>query len=112
MSTYYKNQDSRYDSEIQPPLFLPARLDAKQTAKALGFQEHDIPVLVRHGQLEPLGNPPTPNCTKYFSRVEIMGRADDPSWLFKATKLIYQHWLGKNANRKSNRHENESSHTE
>jgi hypothetical protein len=81
------------------------------TAKILGFQEHDIPVLVSHGQLEPLGKP-IPNARKYFARVKIMEIADDPSWLSKATKLIYQHWQGKNASRKSNGANTESSHSE
>jgi hypothetical protein len=91
---------------------LPARLDAKQTAHILGFQEHDIPVLVNHGQLEPLGKPPTSNCIKYFARVQIMEVSDDRSWLSKATKTLYQYWQGKNANRKSNDEKNESSHSE
>jgi hypothetical protein len=91
---------------------VPARLDAKQTAGILGFQEHDIPVLVSHGQLEPLGKPPTPNCTKYFSRVQIFEVADDLSWLSKATKTIYQYRQGKNASRKSKGEEAESSRSE
>lgn len=77
---------------------LPARLDAKQTATVLGFQEHDIPVLVNLGQLEPLGKP-MPNARKYFARVQIMDVADDQNWLSKATKLISQHWTKKNASR-------------
>ena len=91
--------------------FLPARMDAKLTADILGFQEHDIPVLVNLGQLEPLGKP-MPNARKYFARIQIMEVADDTSWLSKATKLIYQHWQGKNANRKSNGVEAEASHSE
>ena len=77
---------------------LPARLDVKQTADILGFQEHDIAPLVREEMLEPLGKP-MPNARKYFARVQIMEIADDPSWLSKATKLIYQHWQEKNASR-------------
>lgn len=78
--------------------FVPARMDTKQTSEVLGFQEHDIPVLVGEKMLEPLGKP-MPNARKYFARVQIMEIADDPSWLSKATKLIYQHWQGKNASR-------------
>lgn len=90
---------------------LPARMDAEQTARILGFQESDIPVLVSRGQLEPLGKP-MPNARKYFARVHILEVADDPSWLSKSTKLIYQYWQGKNANKKSANVENESSHAE
>jgi len=78
--------------------FLPARLDTQQTAAVLGFQEHEIPVLVQFGQLEPLGNPKQ-NARKFFARTLIMEVADNPQWLSKATKLMYQHWLKKNANR-------------
>lgn len=78
---------------------LPARMDARQTAELLGFQEHDIPVLVNLGQLVPLGKP-MPNARKYFARVQVLEVADDTSWLSKATKLIYQHWKDKNAARK------------
>jgi hypothetical protein len=45
-----------------PPI-LPARLDAKLTALVLGFQEHDIPVLIAAKMLKPLGKP-VPNATK------------------------------------------------
>lgn len=83
---------------------LPARLDVKQTADILGFQEHDIAPLVREEMLEPLGKP-MPNARKYFARVQIMEIADDPSWLSKATKLIYQHWVDKNASRTNSRAE-------
>ena len=79
--------------------FLPARMDAKQTAAVLGFQEHDIPVLVAEGQLEPLGKP-AQNARKFFARVEVLEVADSPQWLSKATKTVYQHWLTKNANRR------------
>lgn len=77
---------------------LPARLDVKQTADILGFQEHDIAPLIREEMLEPLGKP-MPNARKYFARVQIMEIADNPAWLSKATKAIYQHWQGKNASR-------------
>jgi hypothetical protein len=76
----------------------PARLDAKQTAQILGFQEHDIPVLSSHGLLEPLGKPAA-NARKYFAKVHIMELAENPAWLAKATHALYQHWQGKNANR-------------
>ena len=79
---------------------LPARLDVKQTADILGFQEHDIAPLVKEELLEPLGKP-MPNARKYFARVQIMEIAENPAWLSKATKTIYQHWLVKNASRRN-----------
>lgn len=77
---------------------IPARLDAKQVATILGFQEHDVPVLIADGHLEPLAKP-LPNTRKFFARVQIMELAESPSWLAKATKSIYRHWQGKNAGR-------------
>src|SRR5262245_18441105 len=79
--------------------FSPARLDSAQTARFLGFQEHDIPVLVSIDLLEPLGKP-APNARKYFAAVEIFELAQDRNWLNKATRVLYQHWQDKNANRK------------
>jgi len=79
----------------------PARLDSAQTAKVLGFQEHDIPVLVFHELLDPLGKP-APNARKYFAAVEVYGLGQDRAWLNKATRILYQHWQDKNANRTKN----------
>ena len=78
--------------------FSPARLDSAQTARVLGFQEHDIPVLVLHDLLEPLGKP-APNARKYFAAIEICDLGQDRAWLNKATRVLYQHWQDKNANR-------------
>ncbi|MDB6124299.1 MAG: hypothetical protein JWQ71_3292 [Pedosphaera sp.] len=67
---------------------LPARLTTTQTALLLGFQEHDIPVIVRVNLLKPLGNP-VPNATKYFAASEIEKLAADRTWLNRATKEMY-----------------------
>lgn len=74
------------------------RIDAARTAEILGFQEHDIPVLVLHELLKPLGKP-APNARKYFAATEIYELAQDRDWLNKATRVLYQHWQTKNANR-------------
>lgn len=81
--------------------FLPARLDAEQAANFLGFQEHDIPVLVRRKLLDPLGEPMA-NAKKYFALIDILEKAENRAWLAKATRTCYQHWWDKNASRKSN----------
>lgn len=78
--------------------FSPARLDSAQTAKVLGFQEHDIPVLVSNDLLAPLGKP-APNARKYFAAVEIYELGLDRAWLNKATRVLYQHWQEKNSKR-------------
>ena len=77
---------------------LPARLNTSETAAVLGFQEHDISVLVGARMLQPLGNP-APNAPKYFASVEILAHAQDPAWLGKATKALAKYWTTKNSRR-------------
>jgi hypothetical protein len=77
---------------------LPARLDSRQVSAILGFQEHDIPVLVSAKLLKPLGKPAS-NSPKYFARLEIEGLTQDHKWLSIATQVIYDHWKKKNKNK-------------
>ena len=74
---------------------IPARLAANQTAVLLGFQEHDIPVLVAAKLLKPLGKP-VQNATKYFAACEVEELRMDSAWLSKATQRVYDHWTEKN----------------
>jgi len=74
------------------------RIDAAQAAQILGFQEHDIPILVSAGLLKPLGKP-TQNARKFFAAVDVMEKAKDPDWLNKATQVLYSYWQKKNARR-------------
>jgi len=53
----------------------------------LGFQPHDIPVLVKGGLLKPLGGG-TKNSVKYFAAVEIGSFRIDRKWLDRATRVI------------------------
>src|SRR5262245_48585322 len=73
----------------------PARLTLEEAAWLLGFQVHDIPVLVRRGLLKPLGNPPA-NASKHFATVELETLRSDPRWLARATDALHQHWHRKN----------------
>jgi hypothetical protein len=75
---------------------LPSRLGVADVAILLNVAEHDIPVLVRAGLLEPLGHPPS-NAVKHFSTVELLDRASDRKWLSQMCDAIYQHWARKNA---------------
>lgn len=79
---------------------LPARLNVEQTAKLLGFQPHDIPILVRNKLLIPLGNP-VQSAPKYFASSVILKFSQDEKFLSKATKIISQNW--KTKNQRSNR---------
>lgn len=77
---------------------IPARLDSPQAAKLLGFQEHDIPILVSEGLLKPLGKP-VPNATKYFAACQMEALAQNPDWLNAATQTVYDYWKEKNRNK-------------
>lgn len=78
----------------------PARLGITETAWLLGFNEHDIPVLVSAGLLKPLGRP-TPTGSKYFATVELQTLRTDTRWLAKASDAIVNYWRGKNATRRN-----------
>jgi hypothetical protein len=74
---------------------LPARLDARQTATLLGFQVHDIPVLIAAKLLEPLGKP-VPNAPKYFAACVLEDLRGNPDWLDRASRAVSRHWRAKN----------------
>ena len=75
---------------------LPSRLGVTDAAILLNVGEHDIPVLVRAGLLQPLGHPP-PNAVKYFATVELLDCAADRKWLSRMCDALYQYWAKKNA---------------
>src|SRR5207244_9073547 len=74
---------------------LPGRLNTSEAALLLGFQEHDIALLVTAKLLVPLGKP-APNAPEYFAAVQIAERASESAWLSIATKQLARHWLRKN----------------
>ena len=84
------------------PLVLPARLNSVQTARLLGFAEHDVPILVAAKLLIPLGNP-AHNAPKYFARVDVLSYAEDRNWLNRATKTLSKHWQKKNEQQRNKR---------
>lgn len=78
----------------------PARLGINETAWLLGFNEHDIPVLVSAGLLKPLGRP-TPTGSKYFATVELQTLRNDTRWLARASDAIVNFWRSKNSGRRN-----------
>ncbi len=78
----------------------PARLRITETAWLMGFNEHDIPVLVSVGLLKPLGRP-TASGSKYFAAVELQTLRNDTRRLAKASDAIVNHWRSKNSGRRS-----------
>ena len=73
---------------------LPARLSAAETARILGFAEHDIQILMAARKLTPLGDP-VQNAPKWFAAVEIIQLATDKDWLSKATREVSKYWRHK-----------------
>jgi len=59
---------------------LPARLDATQTAWFLGFELHEIPILIAASLLKPLGHPAR-NDTKFFATQTLEQLRRDEKWL-------------------------------
>src|SRR5438094_10608517 len=74
---------------------LPARLNTTEPSILLGFQEHDIALLIAAKLLLPLGRPAA-NAPKYFAAVEVVEHAADPRWLAEPTKVRARHWQRKN----------------
>jgi hypothetical protein len=74
---------------------LPARSDVRQTALLLGFQEYEIPILMRLKLLKPLGSP-VQNGRKYFATAEILELAQDRDWLDRATRAVAKSFQEKN----------------
>ena len=78
---------------------LPARLNAQQTAWYLGFELHEISILVAKGLLRPLGHP-KPNGIKFFSTVELTQWRDDAKLLSRGTDAVQAHWREKNQSKR------------
>ncbi len=78
----------------------PARLGIEETAWFLGFNAHDIPVLISAGLLKPLGRPASSG-SKFFATVELQNLRNDVRWLTKASDSIVHYWRDKNASRRT-----------
>jgi|SRR5450756_1038482 hypothetical protein len=74
----------------------PARLTATQTAWFLGFEPHEIPMLVAAGLLKPLEHPPR-NSTKFFVTETLEQLRRDEKWLARASDAICSYWRQSNA---------------
>jgi hypothetical protein len=74
----------------------PARLTMEETAWALGFSAHEIPVLIAKGLMKPLGHP-APNTMKWFAADTVEELRHDVKWLNRATDTMMEYWRDKNA---------------
>ena len=81
---------------------LPGRLDGRQAGTLLGFQPHDIPVLIAAKLLQPLGKPMA-NSPKYFAACVIEELRCNPDWLDRATRAVTRHWQLKNSKKSVSR---------
>jgi hypothetical protein len=81
---------------------IPARLDAAQTAWFLGFDPHEIPMLVSAGLLKPLGHPAR-NSTKFFATEILEQLRRDEKWLARASDAIGSYWRESNARKQTAR---------
>jgi hypothetical protein len=79
---------------------LPGRLSVEQTAWYLGFQPHEIPVLVAAKFLKPLGHPAVSG-VKYFATAQLSRLREDQRWLERASDAIVNFWKVKNGRRKN-----------
>jgi len=87
---------------------VPARLDALQAAWFLGFEPHEVPILIAAGLLKPLGHPAR-NATKFFATQALEQLRSDEKWLARASDAICQYWRERNArNRRCERRANGS----
>ena|ERR1700677_1753268 len=94
------NKDDKY-TFLNLPL-LPARLNAVEASWYLGFQPHEVSILIGARLLEPLGHPPT-NTPKFFATESLAALRDDQKWLEKATDAVSAYWRRKNGQKRAGR---------
>lgn len=80
---------------------LPAMMNAEEAAAFLGMAPHDIPILVAHDLLKPLGNP-VQSSVKFFAKVVLEELEKDVDWLHRARATTQDHWSMKNARKSAN----------
>lgn len=78
----------------------PARMNATQAAWYLGFESHEIAMLVGEGLLKPLGHPAR-NATKFFATQTLDQLRRDEKWLARATDAIADYWRQQNARKRA-----------
>jgi hypothetical protein len=72
----------------------------KQAARYLGFEPHEITILIAAGCLKPLGHPAR-NATKFFATQALEQLGQDEKWLARASDAICEYWRERNARNRS-----------
>lgn len=85
-------------NEFLSLLLRPARVTMQEAAWLLGFQEHDIPILIAKGLLRPLGHP-AHNGQKFLLTATLEDLRRDEKWFSRASDAVVDYWKDKN-NRK------------
>jgi hypothetical protein len=73
-----------------------------ETAWYLGFQLHEVSILVGADLLKPLGHPAA-NTSRFFSTESLTALRNDEKWLGKATDAISAYWRRKNGQKRTDR---------
>jgi hypothetical protein len=94
------NKEDKYTFLALP--LLPVRLNVLEAAWYLGFQPHEISILVGADLLEPLGHPPA-NAPKFFATESLAALRDNEKWLEKATDAVSAYWRRKNGQKRAGR---------
>jgi hypothetical protein len=94
------NKEDKYTFLALP--LLPGRLTALEAAWYLGFQAHEISILVAVNLLEPLGHPAA-NTPKFFAAESLAEFRNNQKWLEKATDAISYYWRRKNGQKRAGR---------
>ena len=95
-----RNMKTIEQAEFLNLKLVPARLNAIQAAWFLGFEPHEITILVGVGVLKPLGHPAI-NSAKHFATEILQQLWHDEKWLGKATDAITDYWKQRNARKKT-----------
>lgn len=77
---------------------VPARLTVDEAAWFLGFQPHEISILVSKHLLKPLGEP-AQQSPKYFAASDLEPLRVDSKWLARASLAILLYWRHSNRRR-------------
>ncbi len=77
-------------------LLRPARVTMQEAAWLLGFNDHEIPILMAKGLLRPLGHP-AHNGQKFFLTATLEDLRRDEKWFSKASDAIVDYWRDKNS---------------
>lgn len=97
---FHENAMNTAQAEFLSWKMPPARLNATQAAWFLGFEPHEITILIAAGCLRPLGHPAR-NAIKFFATETLEQLRHDEKWLAKASDAIWNYWRERNARKHS-----------